>query len=651
MQRWIVLVVAAAALFTASPLAEQPRPRNASRERSIEEALASVAPAAVPTFRRATQAMDSGSNAEAERLFREVLAAAPAFTPSIRRLGGVLVELGREGEGLPLLNQAVQVERSPENLASLALGLAYRAGGQTGSIAERRSALGLAKESAGANRDSDDESYHAMVAQLAIELDDNRSFREALEALTSKHPQTAATHYFAAIAAAMDERWEQADDEIREAERLGLPHETAERFLASGVHSRANVWRYARYTGYLLVAWAVGLVLLFVAGRLLSSRMLLSIERADASVLATDAERSLRSSYRTLINCAGAYYYLSLPFVVVLVLGGMAAVVYGFLMVGRAPIRLVAFLAFGAVVTVFKLLQSLFIKVAAYDPGRTLAQDEAPALWELAREVAQSVGTRAVDEIRVTPGTEMAVYERGSASERRRDVACRVLVLGVGLVNGFQQGAFRAVLAHEYGHLAHRDTAGGDVALRVRQDMTMFAIALYQRGQAVWWNLAFQFLRVYDVLFRRISHGAIRLQEVLADRMAAHVYGPAAFEEGLRHVIARSVEFETAVTVELRRAADARRSVHDLYALPPLPMLSSREVEKRIADAISRPTTEDDTHPGPSERFRLVKDVSYDGGPPDSAPLWDLFVTRHQLTAEMTAAVAGQLHDASVLGA
>jgi Zn-dependent protease with chaperone function len=297
------------------------------------------------------------------------------------------------------------------------------------------------------------------------------------------------------------------------------------------------------------------------------------------------------------------------------------------------------------------MLQSLFIKVSGDDPGRTLEQVEAPALWALACEVADSVGTRPVDEIRITPGTEMAVYERGSASERRRDVAHRVLVLGVGLVNGFHQGAFRAVLAHEYGHFAHRDTAGGDVALRVRRDMTMFAIALYQRGQAVWWNLAFQFLRVYDFLFRRISHGAIRLQEVLADRMAAHAYGPAAFEEGLRHVIARSVEFETAVTAELRSAAHSKRPVRNLYALSPLPKLASMEVEKKIADAISRPTTEDDTHPGPSDRFRLVREVRYDGAPQDSTPVWDLFAGRHQLTGEMSAAVADLHSDASVLEA
>jgi len=643
--RQFILCILAVVASTASAVAAQPNERNASRERRIEESLGAISTSAVPTFRRATEAMDSGKYAEAEPQFREVLASAPTFTPAIRRLGGVLVSLGRDVDGLALLNRAVQIDRSPENLISLAVGLAYRAGEKRGSPTEQQAALRLAKEAAGLNHDPEDESYDATVAQLALGVDDNLSFRQAVEALTQKHRQTVQAHYFAAVAGILDGRWEHAEDEIREAERLGLPHEAAERILASGVHTRANVWRYVRYTGYLLVGWVAGLLVLFAAGRLLSRWTLSWIERSDPNVLATDSEQSVRRIYRALINCAGAYYYLSLPFVVVLVVGGTAAVVYGFMMIGRVPVKLVAILVIAAAVTIFKMLQSLFIKATSEDPGRTLGEAEAPALWKLAREVAESVGTRPVDEIRITPGTEMAVYERGTASDRRHDVAHRILILGMGLVNGFEQGAFRAVLAHEYGHFAHRDTAGGEVALRVRRDMAMFAIALYQRGQAVWWNLAFQFLRVYDFLFRRISHGATRLQEVLADRMAAHVYGPSAFEAGLRHVISRSVEFETEVTMELQNAAKARRSVGNLYALPPLPTLSSMEVQKRIAEAISRPTTEDDTHPGPSDRFRLVRDVSGNGVQVDSTPVWDLFGARQQLTTEMTSAVARRIED------
>jgi len=66
-------------------------------------------------------------------------------------------------------------------------------------------------------------------------------------------------------------------------------------------------------------------------------------------------------------------------------------------------------------------------------------------------------------------------------------------------------------------------------------------------------NAAFHFPRVYNFIFRRISHGATRLQEILADRVAAQIYGAPAFEGGLRHVIRRSLEFEAAARTEPRQ--------------------------------------------------------------------------------------------------
>ena len=75
------------------------------------------------------------------------------------------------------------------------------------------------------------------------------------------------------------------------------------------------------------------------------------------------------------------------------------------------------------------------------------------------------MGTRPVDAIFLTPGAEVAVFERGRWLDKARDRARRSLILGLGVVEGFHIDPFRAVLAHEYGHFLHRDTAGGDVAL------------------------------------------------------------------------------------------------------------------------------------------------------------------------------------------
>ena len=254
----------------------------------------------------------------------------------------------------------------------------------------------------------------------------------------------------------------------------------------------------------------------------------------------------------------------------------------------------------------------------------------------MTREVARAVGTRPVDEIRITPATEMAVYERGSFRERAQDRGHRVLVLGIANLNGFELNAFRAVLAHEYGHFRHRDTAGGDVALRVNNDILKFALALAHSGQAVWYNLAFQFLRVYHFIFRRISHGATRLQEVMADRVAAINYSPQAFEEGLRHVIRRQIEFEDVAHWEINDAIKSRRALQNLYELP---VSNEICIEEKLNEAIVRQTSEDDTHPAPAERFRLASRVTFTGELPPSRMVWELFADRAALTDEMSALI------------
>jgi Zn-dependent protease with chaperone function len=244
----------------------------------------------------------------------------------------------------------------------------------------------------------------------------------------------------------------------------------------------------------------------------------------------------------------------------------------------------------------------------------------------------------------------VAVYERGSFSERRHDQAHRVLILGVGVINDFSQNAFRAVLAHEYGHFTHRDTAGGDVALRVNADMMKFAHAMARSGQAVWWNIAFQFLRVYHFIFRRISHGATRLQEVLADRVAVHIYGAKAFKEGLSHVVRRAIEFDHLASLEIKEAVAARRVVQNLYALP---KAASDEIvktiEAEVSKAINRQTTEDDTHPSPARRFSLAARINSRNEPDASGAVWELFASRAALTDEMSALVGRYVQETAAI--
>lgn len=614
----------------------QQRVRDPKKEQVICEKLAAVAPGAVETFRRATVAMDNRDYAQAATLYREVVKQAPEFSPALRRLGFSLSGLGQSDEALALVESALKIERSPENLISLSELLAFPAENKQGSPEQKGRALTLAKEANELDQSSDDPSYAMLMAQIAWELNREAEFRQAIAILMRKYPDQMATHYFNGIRLAMDGSWIAAEDEIKKAERMGLPAQTAQAVLASGIHTRATAWHWGYRVLYLLAAWVCGLFLLFVAGKVFSKLTLRFIERADPNSLASGAESVLRQYYRRLINVAGMYYYVSIPFVIFLVLAVAGGIVYGFLVLGRIPIKLVVILVVGALVTVYKMVHSLFVRVTSEEPGRSLSPEEAPGLWSLTREVAENLGTRPLDQIRIAPGTEMAVYEGGSYRDRQKDLGRRTLVVGLGLLPGFDQTPFRAVLAHEYGHLSHRDTAGGDVALRVNQDMMKFAYAIGRSGQAVWWNVAFQFLRLYHLLFRRISHGATRLQEVLADRAAARLYGAQTFEKGLRHVVRRQIEFQHFAVKEIDDALRAGRALHNLYALE---MQPEKTLEEEIDHAINRPTSEDDTHPSPVDRFKLVSRVVCQNEPAPSGPMWDLLADRDALTQEMSSQI------------
>ena len=615
--------------------------RDMEKEKAIWAELEKSAPNSVADFKAGTEAMDAQQYDKAAELFLKVQQEAPGFDAALRRLGGCLVLAGKTEAGFDFMEQALAISRSPENLISLAQSLAYPGVGKDGTNEQKRRAYQLVKE---ANRSPQQEpDFLVLQTQLAMELNQLDDFRRGTEQLVAKHPELMATHLYNALLAAYDEKWITAEQEIKVAQSLGLAPEVAQQFLDSGVKTRARVWQYLFYSLYLVGAWLVGLTALFLVGKLMSRKTLSSLEAANPNSPTSASELSLRKWYRKLINVAGFYYYISLPVVVFLVIIVAASITYAFFMLGRIPIKLVAFLAIGGLVTIVTLVRSLFIKVEDVDPGRSLNYDEAPGLWDLTRTVAATINTRPVDEIRITPGTDLAVYEKGTMRERSQDKAPRVLILGIGVLNDFKQNGFRAVLAHEYGHLTHRDTAGGDVAIRVNNDMVKFAHAMIANDQARWWNVAFQFLRIYHFIFRRISHGATRLQEVLADRVSALKYGSLAFEEGLTHVVQKSVEFHHLAAKEIDASVEARRALQNLYELR---LDQSSNLDQEIEESLNRKTSEDDTHPSPNDRFRLTRRVSGANEEPATGTVWDLFKNREALTNEMTSMIQSEVYPA-----
>src|SRR6202035_4652214 len=108
-----------------------------------------------------------------------------------------------------------------------------------------------------------------------------REFHAASSLLTKKYPDGLGSHYFGAIAAALDENWILAEKEIKRAEKLGLSHESAQKFLDSGVRSGALRSRIISDSLLTVALWAGGLALLFGLGYFLSKLTLRQVEQTD----------------------------------------------------------------------------------------------------------------------------------------------------------------------------------------------------------------------------------------------------------------------------------------------------------------------------------------------------------------------------------
>ena len=318
-------------------------------------------------------------------------------------------------------------------------------------------------------------------------------------------------------------------------------------------------------------------------------------------------------------------------------------------MVGRIPIKLVLIIGLAVISTLVAIVRSLFIRGRDHDPGERIDLAAHPRLREVLDEVAGRIGTRPVDHVYLTPFTDIAVLERGGMAKQLRGSTERALVLGAGVLDGMKLRAFKGILAHEYGHFHNEDTAGGGFALAVRRSVLTMAIGLAERGQASSLNPAWWFVRGFHKVFLRISQGASRLQEVLADRWAAFAYGSAAFEEGMRHVVRRSLAFDAHADRTLAEVLEHKRALANLYRYTPEVQAADEDVEKAFEEAWNAAPSPYDSHPRPADRIAWVRALSAAGSSAaadDEDDAWTLFADRAAVEEQMTGVVRLRVADA-----
>jgi hypothetical protein len=73
---------------------------------------------------------------------------------------------------------------------------------------------------------------------------------------------------------------------------------------------------------------------------------------------------------------------------------------------------------------------------------------------------------------------------------------------------------------------------------------------------------------------------------------------------------------------------------------------AEQDVGTAFRESLARKTGEDDTHPAPSERFRLARRVKTKGEPAADGTVWELFADREAITREMSRLVERRMQAA-----
>ncbi|WP_394836751.1 M48 family metallopeptidase [Pendulispora rubella] len=614
---------------------------DAAFEKKVLNDLRAENPDAVPVFTEAMAAAERNELTAAIAGFERDLQLAPKSDHARRRLCDVELAAEQRASGLAHCRIALDLRDAPENHTALA-----RAIVESGPLTKGDIDSAVDHAARGLKGRPDDTDAIAVMLEVQTVAENDAQVEYYVGQLEKVAPEDPEVRVTIVGVRAMHRDMEGARAQLEKARALGLPearYEKLRRMLDE--HEHSGLAYYLVLMAWVFGFWTVGFGLLLGIGSFLSQSVLRAAENRSGQ-----APSGLRRIYRAVIWLTCLYFYVSLPIVLVgvfVMAGGLcyAALGFGYFPIIIGAIALVSFAA------VLKGLWALVASRNPEDPGEPLDLASEPKLRALLREVADKMGTRMVDRLFLTTGTDLAVTERGGRWFGGKTERC--LVLGAGLLEGMPLRAFKAALAHEYGHFKNEDTAGGGFALAMQRSLIAMGTALAQGGAARAVNPAWWFVRSFHSVFLRISHGASRLQEILADRWAAVIYGSASFERGLRHMIERSMRFEVYADLALKEVLEKQVPLANFYTYALEAAVSEMDLADDLEEAFMRPASPYDSHPPPHQRIAWVNALVAAGEPAqpeeEQGDAWAVFRDRTAIEERMTGVIRERLAAQGIL--
>jgi Zn-dependent protease with chaperone function len=229
----------------------------------------------------------------------------------------------------------------------------------------------------------------------------------------------------------------------------------------------------------------------------------------------------------------GYGYFVFIVALLVALLGLIAGIVVA---LHGSGAYVVAKLALPVVVLLGALGRALWVRL---DPpeGRVLRRDEVPALFGVIESVRRAARAPAPHRVLLTDQMNAAVSQvprLGIFGWHRN-----YLILGLPLLAALTPDQFRAVLAHEFGHLSRAHARFTNWIYRVRRTWAQVATTVAQQRSALGAILVNRFVQWYAPYFSAYSFVLARAHEYEADGTSAAVVGRATAASALVAVAVR----------------------------------------------------------------------------------------------------------------
>lgn len=174
------------------------------------------------------------------------------------------------------------------------------------------------------------------------------------------------------------------------------------------------------------------------------------------------------------------------------------------------------------------------------------------------------------------------------------------------------------------------------------------AYGLGQVGTATWINPVWWFINGYYRIYLRITQGASRLQEILADRYAAVQFGVENSRSSLTFITRQNLLFNYQLNQEVNDARTETRGLNNLFTLPPVN--DCAEIDQEYAKEIEAHTSPYDSHPSLRDRLGFIERIKRPGYEQlDSRPVWDLIPSAAYLQEQITREVETNLRKRGIL--